>query len=151
MTRLPVAALVFCAIALPLPAQQAEAAESRVFRVHVADGRSGDAIVGAQIQLWYDEASGPGYAIATGARGDALMPSPVGEPIRVLISIIGYTDCRKLDHDAPPQGYNLASIAASGMAAQNTCGRLTVRPGPGELVLFVRPSHWYENLNKNPS
>jgi hypothetical protein len=151
MTRLAVAALLFCPIALPLRARQADKTEPRVFRVHVADGRNGDAIAGAQVQLWYDEVAGPGYAIETGARGDALMPSPVGEPIRVLVSIAGYTDCRKFDHDAPPQGYNLAAIAASGMAAQNTCGRLTVRPGPGELVFYVRPSHWYENLNKNPS
>jgi hypothetical protein len=145
-----VAAAFLCAGSVSMPAQQ-DVAEPRVFRVHVADGRTGDAIAGARIQLWYDEAAGPGYDVSTGARGDALMPSPVGEPIRVLVSINGYTDCRKVDRDAPPQAYNLAQIAAQGMATQNTCGRLTVRPGAGELVLYVRPSHWYEKLNNNPS
>jgi hypothetical protein len=130
---------------------QQNAPEVGVFRVHVADGRTGDAIAGVRLQLWYDEAAGSGYAISTGANGDALMPSPAVEPIRVLVAVSGYTDCRKPDRDAPPQGYNLAAIAAEGMATQNTCGRLTVRPGPGELVFYVRPSHWYENLNKNPS
>jgi hypothetical protein len=155
MKRHIIPASLFVAAALSLHAQQQTeapvASPSRVFRVHVADGRNGYAIAGARIQLWYDEPAGPGYAIATGARGDALMPQPIGDPTRVLVSINGYTDCRKLDHDAPPDGFNLASIAEKGMAAQNTCGRIAVHTTPGELVLYVRPSHWYENLNKNPS
>ncbi len=151
-TGAPAGIAVPAAPATPSDAAAMEVApESHVFRVHVADGRNGDAIAGARIQLWYDEPAGPGYTIATGARGDALMPSPVGEPIRVLVSISGYTDCRKPGRDAPPEGYNLASIAEKGMAAQNACGAAAVRTGPGELVLYVRPSHWYENLNKNPS
>jgi hypothetical protein len=170
MTRLLAAAPLLFAAALPLDAQQQTGAPAgialpapppnpaaadittgpRVFRIHVADGRTGEAISGARVQLWYDEPSGPGYAISTGARGDALMPKPVGEPIRILASVPGYTDCRKPDHDAPPEGYNLASIAESGVSAQNTCGRIAVHTAPGELVLYVRPSHWYENLNKTP-
>ena len=142
---------------IPIPAPPAPAATSpiqgsaaapNVFRIHVVDGRTGDAIAGAHLQIWYDEPVGMGYAATTGGSGDALMPKPVGDPLRVLVKVHGYTDCRRPDRDAAPEGYNLASIAASGVTAQNTCGRVTVRTGPGELVLSVRSSRWYENLNK---
>jgi hypothetical protein len=132
------------------PAAAEAVPASRIFRVHIADGRTGEAVSGARIQLWYDEPAGPGYAVMSGARGDAAMPKPVGEPIRVLVAVSGYTDCRKPDRDAPPEGYNLADIASKGIAAGNTCGHIAVRTGPGELVVYVRPSHWYENLNKTP-
>jgi hypothetical protein len=156
------AASILLAACLPACAQQATsssldtagtgvAPESRVFRVHVVDGRTGESISGARVQLWYDEPSGPGYSVASGAHGEAPMPKPVGEPIRVLVTVSGYTDCRRSERDAPPEGYNLASIAQSGIAAQNTCGRVALRTGPGELLVYVRPARWYENINKNPS
>jgi len=158
MKRLAAAASVLLAACLPVCAQQAAGSaetgivpESRVFRVHVVDGRTGESISGARVQLWYDEPSGPGYSIASGAHGEAPMPKPVGDPIRVLVTVSGYTDCRRPDRDAPPEGYNLASIAQSGIAAQNTCGRVALRTEPGELVVYVRPARWYESINKNPS
>ena len=158
MKRRSAAASILLAACLPLCAQQqtgsAEtgvATESRVFRVHVVDGRTGESIAGARVQLWYDEPSGPGYSMTSGAHGEAPMPKPVGEPIRVLVTVSGYTDCRRPERDAPPEGYNLASIAQSGVAAQNTCGRVSLRTGPGELVVYVRPARWNENINKNPS
>ena len=79
-----------------------------------------------------------------------LMPAPVGDPLRVLVSSLDYNDCRRPARYAPPQGYNMADIARSGVATENTCGSISVRTQPGELVLFVRPPRWYENLNRNP-
>ncbi len=119
------------------------------FRVHVVDGRNGAAISNAHLQLWYDEPAGQGYSVATDAHGIALMPAPVGEPVRVLASIVDWIDCRKPERDAPPVGYNMATIAKDGTAAQNSCGAVAVRTQPGELVLFVRPSRWYESINRN--
>lgn len=118
------------------------------FRVHVVDGRNGALIRNAHVKLWYDEPSGPGYEVATDAHGDANMPAPVGEPVRVLVAITDYTDCRKALRGGPPPGYSLGDIAHSGLATQNTCGQLAVHPRPGELVLFARTPRWYEGINR---
>lgn len=123
--------------------------QSRVFQVRLLDGRNGQPIANGHVKLWYDEQTGAGYELATGARGVGLMPAPVGDPLRVLINSVDYKDCRRPARYAPPEGYNMAQIAKTGVAAENTCGSFAVRTQPGELVLFVRPTRWYENLNRN--
>ncbi len=134
------------------PAVSANAApESNVFRIRVVDGRSGAAMVGAHVKLWYDEPSGPGYEFATDPRGYALMPQPVGDPVRVVGKVTDYIDCRRQERGAPPEGYSLQAIAKSGMAGENACGNAAVRIHPGELVLYVRPSRWYEGINRGVS
>lgn len=122
---------------------------SAVFRVRVVDGRNGANVRNAHIKLWYDEPSGSGYELATDANGYGNMPAPVGEPVRVLLGATDYTDCRKPMRGDPPEGYSMASIATAGVAAQNSCGRVSVHTHPGELVLFVRPGRWYEGLNRS--
>ena len=119
------------------------------FRVRVVDGRNGAPVRNAHVKLWYDEPAGSGYEFATDARGVGEMPAPVGEPLRVLATVIDYTDCRKPMRGDPPRAYNLAGIAKAGVAAENACGRVATHTRPGELVLFVRPPHWYEGLNRD--
>ena len=118
------------------------------FRVRVVDGRNGSPVRNAHVKLWYDEPAGAGYEFATDVRGVGEMPAPVGEPVRVLAAVTDYSDCRKPLRGDPPQGYNLAGIAKGGIATENACGRVSVHTQPGELVLFVRPAHWYEGLNR---
>jgi hypothetical protein len=143
-------------IAVPAPPESSRRSgagdispDSHVFRVRLIDGRNGQPIANGHVKLWYDEPTGSGYEFVTGQRGIGLMPAPVGEPLRVLVSSVDYNDCRRTARYEPPQGYNMAEIARSGMATENTCGSVTVRPEPGELILFVRPTRWYENLNRN--
>lgn len=119
------------------------------FRVRVLDGRNGAPIQGAHVKLWYNEAAGSGYGFASDPEGYGNMPAPVGQPVRVLANVTDYTDCRKSLRGDPPTGYNLQRIAATGMAASNSCGPVAVRTSPGELVLFVRPARWYEGFNHN--
>ncbi len=124
------------------------APDSHVFRVRVVDGRNGSALANAHLRLWYDDATGSGYALATDKHGVAVMPEPVGLPIRVLVSPIDRIDCRKVPENEPALGYNLQEIAAKGVAAENHCGDAPGRPRPGELVIFVRPVRWYEGINR---
>ena len=119
------------------------------FRVRVIDGRNGSPVRSARVKLWYDEPAGSGYEFATDVHGLGEMPAPVGEPVRVLAAVQDYTDCRKALRGDPPLGYNLAEIAKSGLATQNTCGRVSTHTLPGELVLFVRSPRWYEGLNRS--
>lgn len=138
----------------PPPALTASSAESvvpesRSFRVRLLDGRNGTPVAGGHVKLWYDEPTGEGYTVVTDAHGTALMPAPVGQPVRILADLTGGKDCRREQRYAPKPSYALAGIAARGIAADNTCGDVAFRTSPGELVLFVRPSRWYEKLNRN--
>jgi hypothetical protein len=121
------------------------------FRIRVLDGRNGMPIRNAHVKLWYDEPAGSGYEFATDLHGVGEMPAPVGEPLRVLASVIDYIDCRKMMRGDPPQAYNLAGIAKSGIATENACGRVSTHTQPGELVLFVRSPRWYEGINRGNS
>lgn len=125
------------------------APESLSFRIRLLDGRNGAPVSGGHVKLWYDEPSGPGYTVVTDAHGIALMPAPVGEPVRLVADVTGTTDCRRSQRYTPKPAYSLNAIASAGAAAENTCGDIAVHTSPGELVLFVRPSRWYEKLNRN--
>ena len=143
----------------PIPGERARARIpadaaplSTVFRVRVVDGRNGLPVDRAHLQLWYDETGGAAFALVTNAQGVALMPAPVGTPVRVLLSLEDKFDCRQTrtgEHvGEPADGYNLEALAAAGAATANHCGPLAVKPKPGELVLFVRPLRSYEGLNR---
>lgn len=141
----------------PVPEQHAPAAatpddiapDTHSFRIRLLDGRSGNPIAGGHVKLWYDEPTGNGYIVSTNARGIALMPAPIGEPIRILVHPDSDVDCRHTKPYDPPTAYSMADIAQKGIAAENTCGSLSARTSPGELVLFVRPQRWYDRLNRN--
>ena len=143
----------------PMPGERANARVpadaaplSTVFRVRVVDGRNGLPVDRAHLQLWYDETGGAAFALITNAAGVALMPAPVGTPVRVLLSPEDKFDCRQTRNGEhvgePPDGYNLETLAAAGVATANHCGPTAVKPKPGELVLFVRSLRWYEGLNR---
>lgn len=124
------------------------APNSNVFRIRLLDGRNGTPIGNAHLRLWYDDAGGPGYALVTNANGIALMPEPVGMPVRVLLSSEDRIECRKLPLHEPAPGYNLTAIAQKGDSTENRCGFVPVKPRPGELLFFVRPPKWYEGINR---
>lgn len=140
-------------IAVPSPPVTVNAAPgglqaSAVFRIRVVDGRNGEPMRSAHAMLWYDEKAGAGYAVTTDARGFANMPAPVGEPVRVLVSLVDVTDCRRRAVDDLAVGFNLKQIAAHGVGSENRCGQVGERTTPGELVLFARPARWYEGINR---
>jgi hypothetical protein len=137
----------------PVPAKPAQSGDAagtpRVFRIRAVNGRNGAPLNNAQIHMWYDEPAGPGYFVSTDTGGYADMPQPVGTPIRILVTTANFTDCRKPDPGAPPAGYNLAAIARTGLATDNTCGDSAIDARPGELVFYMRPARWYDNVNRN--
>lgn len=124
------------------------APDSNVFRVRLLDGRNGGPIENGHVRLWYDDAGGAAYTLVTNAKGMALMPEPVGMPVRVLLSSADRIECRRLTQNEPLPGYNLSAIAQKGDATENRCGAIGVKPRPGELVFYVRPLKWYEHLNQ---
>ena len=123
---------------------------SRVFRVRVVDGRNGTPVERAHLRLWYDETGGAAFSLVTNAQGVALLPAPVGTPVRVLLTPDDRIDCRTKQTSAnePADAINLATLAEAGAVLVNHCGRVGEKPKPGEIVLFVRPLRWYEGLNR---
>ena len=141
--------------AVPAPrhtesATVAAPAGANVFRVHVVDGRNGLSMDHTHLQLWYDDLGTDATSLMTNAQGVALMPAPVGTPVRVLVAPQDAVDCTRSQkqQNAPAAAYNMATLAATGMASVNHCGPIAVKPKPGELVLFMRPLRWYEGLNR---
>jgi len=44
--------------------------------------------------------------------------------------------------------YPIAKILESGISAGNTCGKFRAEAKPGELILFMRPLHWWERMKR---
>lgn len=44
----------------------------------------------------------------------------------------------------PPPFYSVEEILRQGVAGDNECGKFTAEPRRGELILYVRPPHWWE-------
>jgi len=44
--------------------------------------------------------------------------------------------------------YRIAKILESGISAGNSCGKFRVDAKPGELILFMRPLHWWERMKR---
>jgi hypothetical protein len=46
------------------------------------------------------------------------------------------------------ENFSTKEILHHGYASPNTCGRVTVSPQPGQVILFVRPLTWWEKLKQ---
>lgn len=138
------------AAATPAPVAVDASPLSGVFRIRVVDGRNGSAVDRAHVRLWYDETGSAAFSLVTNAQGIALLPAPVGTPVRLLVAPDDKIDCRVQQSSVgtSPPGINLAALAETGTILANHCGRIGEKPRPGELVLFVRPLRWYEGLNR---
>ncbi len=68
---------------------------------------------------------------------------------RLIFSANLYVDCRNSKGGRDEPVYLVSDILNSGVLAANTCGtRLKIAPTPGEMILFVRPGHWWEGIKR---
>ncbi len=68
----------------------------------------------------------------------------------VRATVLHYPSCRhipKAERKQPPRTYPVEQILTSGVVSENGCGRHTEAPTPGELILLVRPLHWWKRLS----
>ena len=64
--------------------------------------------------------------------------------------VLHYPTCRtvkKADRKKLSTGYAVGQILTQGMVSENDCSKRTLPPTPGELILFVRPLHWWERMS----
>jgi hypothetical protein len=115
-------------------------------RIRVLDGRTGRPVAGEHLQIWMNEARGAARDVVTGKDGIALLEAPSGATIIVATDL--YFDCRPFKKGDARPSYSVGEIVSAGVTAANTCGNADPEARVGELLLFVRPIHWWEGFRK---
>jgi hypothetical protein len=118
-------------------------------RVRILDGRSGHPISNEQPQVWIGHENGSAIQLQTNQDGIAdvhLRKTADADYIRIEAN--HYYDCRRFQKDAARPSYSVKEIIASGVVGEDTCGKLQIEPKRGEVILFVRPLHWWEGLKR---
>ena len=137
-----------------LTAFLAQAGTAQKIAVKLVDGRNGRALKDQAVAIWLGEkAVGmPGQTIRTNADGIALVSIPIQQS-SFVIGGQSLVDCRMrvrygkvVDEGKTEWAYRFADVLAHGAVGANKCGKATAQPIPGQLVLFVRPPHWWEKV-----
>lgn len=84
------------------------------------------------------------YGSACGGKASIDPVVKYGDTISVLP---GSIDCRphaRNNGSSILWRYSLEGVLKSGLDTGNSCGKVQVSPKPGELILYVRPRHWWE-------
>ena len=137
-------------------------------RVRVLDGRNGRPVSRECVNVWVGPVHGPSLVIPTNKDGVALLHLAAGasqaragrralacKGMAVIDPIVKYADtieitgdyyvpCQRHPPESPWLSFSVKTVLHSGDASANGCGRIEVSPEPGELILFVRPMHWWE-------
>ena len=157
-TLLPI--ILFGVAPIGLPAQTA------VIHVRVIDGRTGENLSGMNLEFLDYHTSPDGSASAdlqgrmpvkTSVDGDSYTAHPNAHGVLVfdgLATVNGlWTPCtRQKLYDSEKQTYGsdhlypVSTTIASGLVAKNNCSKKTATAKPGELVIFIRPTTWWEKF-----
>ena len=81
-------------------------------------------------------------------RGNLSLLVPTEGQITVTVS--KYTGCQhlsKADHAKGPVRLSLQEILATGVLDANGCRMRNAVTTPGELIVYVRPMHWWERFH----
>jgi len=111
--------------------------------VRVVDGRNGQKIAKARVQVWIIGMKGMPLILKPGTEGTAELEAPVGSRINVRPD--AHLDCRPRERIGLTE-YAVEEIKRLGITTEDTCGKLGSKANPGELLLFVQPLHWWEKL-----
>jgi hypothetical protein len=140
-------------------------AQGVTIRVRVYDGRTGKNLSGMNLELidyhneqaqsTGDDLNGRTH-VGTSPNGESYTArtDPKGVLVFAGLGRNGYwTQCSKQKfYDSSERKYGseylypVSTIAASGLVAANSCSKKTATATPGELVIFVRPSTWWERF-----
>lgn len=123
--------------------------------VKLVDGRTGRTLKNQIVAIWLAEkAIGvPNQTVLTNNEGIAVFPVPV-QQTSFVIAGESLVDCRMhIRHGRVDEAktykeevHVFADVLAHGAVGADTCGKATAQPIPGQLVLFARPPHWWEQV-----
>ena len=131
--------------------------------VRIIDGRTGHPISGMNFAFvdyhtdetgkYRDDLNGR-KTVTTSIEGDSYIANPDTHGVLVFNGLNSmWTACSKqkfYDENTHKYGadylYPVSTITTSGLVARNDCSRRTAFAKPGELVLFIRPTTWWERF-----
>jgi len=130
----------------------AVSAGAQEIRIRVLDGRNGSPVPKEEVQIWLDRKSVSPIVLRLDRDATARIRVNPDVTPALRVQSTSYIDCRPLrditvDRTSPSWlPYSLANVLKSGLVLPNKCGKVTAKAEPGELVLFVRPWHWWERM-----
>jgi hypothetical protein len=148
---------------------------AQTLEIKLVDGRNGRPIVGASayVNVWVGEERKEAIAIPTDDNGVArlqltLNPNEVNIPISTghgtIVEkhpVVKYDESFRIN--APYvlcgsgegshswldlKNFSTKEVLDQGYVSANTCGKATVSPQPGQVVLFVRPLTFWEKMKQ---
>ena len=148
---------------------------AQTLEITLVDGRNGRPMLGASsyVNVWVGTERKEAIVIPTDGKGVArlqltLNPGEVNIPnsknsgsIVVEHPIVKYDESLRIN--APyvfcgsegsnyswlrSESFSTQEILSHGYASPNTCGKVTISPQPGQVILFVRPLTLWEKLKQ---
>ncbi len=92
--------------------------------------------------------NGGGQRLACGLTGLINPVAKLGDTISIHS---GYALCQPGTRDytwLARANFSTDEVLRHGFVSENTCGKASASPKPGEIVLFVRPLTWWERLKQ---
>ena len=126
-------------------------AQTVTIHVRVLDGRTGHILSGmnlAFVDYHTDRDGGPRndlngrVTIKTSADGDLYVAEPNAQGILVFNAFYDPNTRTYGDEHL----YPVSTIIASGFVAKNNCSKISAAAKLGELVIFIRPTTWWERF-----
>jgi hypothetical protein len=156
MRKLNVYSIVFAGVLSALYSPRAVTAQQ--ITIKLVDGRNGRALKNQVVAVWRGEKSVgmPTQTLLTNTNGIAFVPVPDTET-SFTAGGESLMDCRMRlkynwkgdldDHTTFKEDvYRFSDVLSHGIVAANKCGKAVAQPVAGQLVLFVRPPHWWERV-----
>ncbi len=149
---------------------------AQTLEITLVDGRNGRPMVGASsyVNVWVGTERKEAIAIPTDESGVARLqltlntgeiniPNSSKDRGSIVVDhpVVSYNESFRLN--APyvlcgsggsnyswlgSENFSTKEILQHGYVSPNTCGKVTVSPQPGQVVLFVRPLTWWEKLKQ---
>ncbi len=140
-------------------------AQTTTIHVRVVDGRTGASLSGMKLALVdyhngksgvdHDDLNGRKF-VTTSAVGDLYIATPDVQGV-IVFNGMGrdrmWTTCSNqkfYDSTSRTYGseylYPVSAIMNSGMVTKNRCGKVSEAAKAGELVIFIRPTTWWERF-----
>jgi hypothetical protein len=148
-------------VAAPIPL----VAQTATIHVRVVDGRTGHSISGmnlAFVDYHTDQKGGQQddlngrKSVTASADGDSYISNPYAHGVLVFNGMGRngfWTPCSKqrfYDSNTRTYGndylYPVSTIVNSGFVAKNNCSKVSAAAKSGELVIFIRPTTWWERF-----
>lgn len=148
---------------------------AQTLEIKLVDGRNGHPMVGtsAYVNVWVGTERKEAIAIPTDGEGVARLqlthnPGQVNIPnsknagsivvdhptvkydksFRINVPYVLCGSERSNYSWLRTENFSTKEILHNGYASPNTCGKVTLSPQPGQVILFVRPLTWWEKLKQ---